>query len=79
MRIKQYVCYLLYYAIGFYLPKSNARISLCSRKIREILVKSFAEGPFGKNINIQRKATIARRISIGDYSGIGMNCVVQGG
>jgi len=79
MRIKKYICYLLYYTIGVYLPKSNARISLGSRKIREILVKSFAEGPFGKDINIQRKAIIARRISIGDYSSIGMNCVVQGG
>ena len=78
-KLKFALCYVLYYTVGFYLPKTNARISLGSKKIRELLVKGFAEGPFGKDINIQRKATISRRVSIGDCSGIGMDCVIQGG
>lgn len=77
MKIKQIICYLLYYSIAFYLPKSNSKISFGSKK-REILVKGFIKYG-GKNINIQRRAIISRKISIGDYTGIGEGSLIQTG
>ena len=33
----------------------------------------------GKSVNVQNRATVGRRVTIGDYSGIGRDCLVQSG
>jgi len=77
-KVKQYFCYALYYIFAVRFPKSNARISLCSRRIRCVLVKNFIDR-CGKNVNIQKGAIVPRDFSIGDNSGVGINCLVQSG
>lgn len=77
MRIKRNLCYLLYNIFAIRLPKTNARISLCSKCIRGALVRGFAEHA-GKGIDIQKGAKISRALSIGNNSGVGINCVLQG-
>lgn len=41
------------------------------------MVKGYVD-KVDKNVHIQRESVIARRVSIGDYSGIGERCSVQG-
>lgn len=77
MNIKQAVCYLLYNGIAVHLPKTNARISLGSKKIRAALARGFVRSA-GKNIDIQKGARFSKSMKIGDNSGIGINCVLQG-
>ena len=71
------VCYALYHIIGIRLPKSNTKMSLGAKRIRGGLVRGFIAYA-GKNINIQRGAEFSRKLSIGDNSGVGINCQLQG-
>ncbi len=73
-----YISYFLYYNIGYYLPSSTSRLFGFCKNIRAWLAKGFITYG-GSNINIQSRATISRRISIGDYSGIGKYSQIQGG
>ena len=77
MNIKNIIAYTLYYSFGFYLPKTNARISLGSKTIRSVLAKGFV-AHIGKGVNIQRKAIIVKKLSLDDYSGIGESSFIQG-
>lgn len=77
MDIKKNMCYFLYYAFAIWLPKTNARISLGSKSIRESLTRGFVDKA-GKGIDIQRGARFSRSISIGNNSGVGINCILQG-
>lgn len=79
MKIRKIVNWILYYSFAYYLPKSNSRISLGSRKIRSFLIRGFVEGTIGSNVNIQRRVTLSHRFSIGNNSGVGYNSVIQGG
>lgn len=71
------VCYALYHIIGIRFPRSNARISLGAKRIRGALTRGFIAYA-GKNINIQRGAEFSRKLSIGDNSGVGIDCQLQG-
>lgn len=74
----KYLCYALYILIGKRIPSLRNSYSSFSSRIRMLLVRGYII-KCGRNVNIQPHATIARRIEIGDYSGIGRNCLVQGG
>lgn len=76
-RIVSTFCYVLYNYFARYLPKSNAKISLCSKQIRRGLAKGFCS-KIGKNVNIERNAIFSKNIHLGDNSGIGIECVLQG-
>lgn len=76
-KLKAWICWGLYKSIAIRLPKSNARISLGAGKIRSALAKGFIVH-CGKEINIQRGAVFGRSLSIGDRSGVGINCQLQG-
>ncbi len=71
-------CYVLYYIIGYYMPKSNARISFGSKEIRRALAKRFIKY-CGENVNFQKRATIPVDLCIGDNSGIGIRSEVGAG
>ena len=76
MKIKNIICYGMYKYIAFHLPKSSNSADGFFEKIRALLVRGYIEYS-GNELNIQRNATIARRVKIGDYSGVGQKCVIQ--
>ena len=76
-KIKSYICYGLYTFLGKHLPSIKNSYKGMSGRVRYFLVKGYIQY-CGKCVNIQPKSTIARRVYIGDYSGIGRNCMIQG-
>lgn len=75
--MKKKLCLILYY-VSFYLPDSYTPVvgKLCN-SIRVSLIKNIIKKA-GKIITVNRKAYIgnARDMEIGDYSGIGANCIL---
>ena len=76
--VKIRVCYVLYSTIAKYLPQSQNSYKGFFERIRFYLVKGYVE-KCGKFVNIQPRATIARRVSIGDFSGVGRDSLIGGG
>jgi len=77
MKLMAVVCYSLYYAFAKHLPTIKNCSSGISQKIRACLVRGFVDY-CGNNVNIQPKAVIARRVKIGDFSGVGKASLIQG-
>lgn len=77
-KILVYICYLIYVIIGKRLPVFQNSYNELFARTRFYLVKGYIE-KCGKNVNIQPHATIARRVEIGDFSGVGRNSLLQGG
>ena len=75
-RIKVGLCYLLYRSIDFILPQFKGGTYGVGEKIRSFFVKGYITR-CGIKVNIQPRTTIARRVEIGDYSGIGYRSFVQ--
>ncbi|MFE4350597.1 acyltransferase [Peribacillus butanolivorans] len=75
--LKKYLCYGLYYFFARYLPPSYSRFSFGSKKIRGYLVKNFVSHA-GQNINVEKGAIFSQKIVIGNNSGIGVNCTLDG-
>lgn len=75
---KKAVCVLTYRLIGMRLPSFKNSYKDFSSVIRRFLAKGFLDH-CGRCVNIQPKALIASRVSIGDYSGIGASSLIQGG
>lgn len=75
---KQLICLALYYGFAIHLPSSNNFFvgGLCKR-IRYVLVKGIFK-KCGENVNVEHGAVFGRGtdVEIGDYSGIGLNCVI---
>lgn len=76
MHLLKYFCSFFYYGFAQYLPHTDSMITLGSKAIRGALVRGFILHA-GKNINIQPRATIGSRVSIGDHSGVGARSLVQ--
>ena len=79
--MKRIVCFLFYKLFLVWLPSTNNSffVSKIIRKLRS----SVACGCFdkhGKNINVEKNADFGKGdgISIGDNSGLGVNCEVRG-
>ncbi len=77
VRIKKILGYMAYNLFARYLPLSNSRFSLCSKKIRYVCAKLMLS-ECGKNVNIERMAMFSTKIKIGDNSGIGVRASVSG-
>lgn len=78
--IKKFICFLLYNTLGQWLPKSSAKIGpfkIGGGGIRALFAKGFL-AQCGKNVNIDKHATLNTHIYIGDNSGIGENARIQG-
>ena len=67
--------FLLYRMTGYWLPES--RHSSFAKKVRQFWAKRIVK-MCGKNVNIERGAVFGPEISIGDRSGIGVNCELYG-
>ena len=75
--MKRVICQGLYVVVGCHLPKTRNDANCFFERIRAFLVRNYIED-CGKHVNIQPKATIARRVKIGDWSGVGYRCLIQG-
>lgn len=77
MKIKKYIGYALYHGVAKRLPTSYSPIKLAQREIRGFCGKLILE-KCGKNINIEKGANFTSHVSLGDYSGIGINAKING-
>jgi len=68
-----YIAYLLCKR----LPSSSSKFMRFGMKLRGYFCKKIIACA-GENINIEKGATFSRRLSIGNNSGLGVNCIVQG-
>ena len=79
MTIFRKVVLLIYYGIARHLPSSQGPFGRFFNFIRSILCRALFKS-FGKHIRIETKASFWAEscISIGSYSGLGVNCQLQG-
>ena len=77
MRIKQTIGKLIYHAYAKHLPRSYSGINLGQKKLRALCGKLMLER-CGKNVNIEKNALFSSKVSLGDYSGIGVNAKIYG-
>ena len=71
------LCRLLYNMIAKNLPASFSHIKVFQKELRYILVRGYAK-KVGKNVNIEKGATISSKLIIGDNSGVGICANIQG-
>ena len=76
-KIISMVCYILYNGVAKHMPKSNCCLSFGAKRIRVVLAKGFVKH-IGNNVNIEKGAVFGRSITIGNNSGVGINCIIQG-
>ena len=77
MKITFYLAALIFYGCGTHLPSSASRIQIGQKKIRQWCASRMMRAT-GKNINIEKGASFSRKCSLGDNSGIGINCTIHG-
>lgn len=58
-----------------HLPRSSSKFG--GGALRRFFAKHIIASA-GKNINVEKGATFSRRLSVGDNSGLGVNCQIQG-
>lgn len=68
---------LLYDILAKELPLSNSKYNLGAKKIRYFFAKRFINS-IGKNVNIEKGASFPYSLKIGDNSGLGVRCEVNG-
>lgn len=78
-KVVRYLSLGLYYIFARHLPSSSAIYSLGARKIRAFLCRRIFNSA-GKNLDIEHGAFFGSggEIEIGDNSGIGLDCRVNG-
>lgn len=74
-KVRRSVCRRLYYGIGIHL-KSSVQ-SERAQHVRYWLASRFVES-CGEHVNFEHGAKFNPELHIGDYSGIGVNCLVSG-
>ena len=72
MKLKAKIWFAIYTLFASKLPRSRFPINIGQKSIRAFCVKRFVKH-LGKHVNIERNAEIGPRVSIGDYSGVGIN------
>lgn len=75
--MKKYICRFLF-GIFRGLPSSQKGfIGRISKKLRGLSAKGFIKS-CGRNVNIEHGAVISTKLSLGDNSGVGIDCVIGG-
>lgn len=77
MNIKRKIGSILYYVYAQYLPRSYSSIKLGQVQLRRLCGKMMLEY-CGKGVNIEKRALFSPKVSLGDYSGIGVNAKIYG-
>lgn len=75
--IKKYVCRFLFTLFRNLPSSQNKFLGKFSKKLRGFAAKGFIKH-CGKNVNIEHGAVISSKLSIGDNSGVGVDCVCGG-
>ena len=76
--IKRMIGRILYHLIGKRMPLSGAKVSFGARRFRQFCAHLILED-CGKWVNIDKGATFASDLKLGNGSGIGANCSVPSG
>ena len=73
------IALLLYYGVAARLPESYSPVAFGARRLRAQLVRSLFDHT-GADVNVEKGASFGqgRGISLGDRSGVGIDCKVQG-
>lgn len=67
----------LYTILGKWLPLSNSKFNLGQKHIRYFFAKHFIDS-IGSNVNIEKGASFPYSVKIGDNSGLGVRCEING-
>lgn len=68
---------LLYYGLASHLPASYSGLKLGQKQLRGFCGKLMLRS-CGKKVNIEKNAYFSPKVSLGDYSGIGVNAKIYG-
>lgn len=68
---------ILYTILGKWLPLSNSKYNFGQKYIRYYFAKRFIDS-IGSNVNIEKGASFPYSIKIGDNSGLGVRCEING-
>lgn len=77
MPVKRKLAALIYHLVAKHLPRSYSGISIGQTKLRRFCGKMMLES-CGKNVNIEKNALFSYKVSLGNYSGIGVNAKIYG-
>lgn len=75
--LKKYIGFLLYKTIAIHLPVSYAKINFGANEIRVFCCKLIIK-KCGKSVNIERGAVFPSTLTLGNNSGLGINCKIGG-
>ena len=67
----------MFYSLCKNLPASSSKIWRCGKRLRAFFGRRIIASA-GKKINIEKGATFGRRLKLGNNSGLGLNCKIQG-
>lgn len=76
-RIKRKIGALLYYSVAKHLPPSWSGIQIGQSALRRFCGKLMLKS-CGEKVNIEQNAIFSNKVSLGDYSGIGINAKIYG-
>lgn len=68
---------LIYYLIACHMPRSYSSLKIGQTKLRRFCGKLMLRS-CGKKVNIEKNALFSPKVSLGDYSGIGVNAKIYG-
>lgn len=75
--IKKKIFHAIYNIFAKHMPLSNSKYNFGQKKIREFFARNIIEYA-GKDINIEKGASIGYALSIGDRSSVGVNSEING-
>ena len=76
-KIKRKIGAAIYYLVAKHLPPSWSGLHIGQTALRRLCGKLMLEN-CGKNVNIESNATFSSKVTLGDYSGIGINAKIYG-
>lgn len=76
-RLSRKIGAVLYYGFAKHLPPSFSGMKLGQKALRSFCGKLMLKS-CGKQVNIEQGALFSARVSLGDYSGIGVNARING-
>lgn len=76
-KIKRKIGAVLYYVIAKNMPASYSGLKIGQTKLRRFCGKLMLRS-CGKEVNIEKNAQFSYKVSLGDYSGLGVNSKVYG-
>ncbi len=68
---------MIYNGFAKHLPQSASKIKIGQKQLRAFCGKLLLN-ECGKKVNIEKNAVFSNKVSLGDYSGIGINAKIGG-